>query len=172
MFPGTIFYPVRLQWSEVRTYVFVMLFAAGNLVLPQLCHLIPSGGPIFLPIYFFTLIASYKFGLKAGLLTAVLSPVLNAVLFGMPPMTALPVILIKSGLLAVVAANVAARYLKISILHLVLVVLGYQLAGSLFEWGFTQSLAAATADLSTGIPGMLLQVIGGWIILKKMAKYE
>lgn len=172
MFSATLFYPLKSQWSDVRTYVFVMLFAAGNLVLPQLCHLIPSGGQIFLPIYFFTLIASYKFGLRVGITTALLSPLLNSALFGMPPLAALPVLLIKSTLLAVIASYVAGRCKEVSLLHIAFVVLSYQIYGSLIEWSITQSFAAATADFSKGIPGILIQIVGGCLLLKKLAWYE
>ena len=75
----------NLDFDQVKTYLFATLFVAGNIILPQLCHLIPNGGHIFLPIYFFTLIASYKYGMKVGLMTAVLSPIVNSLLFGMPP---------------------------------------------------------------------------------------
>lgn len=73
-----------LSFSNVKTYLFAFLFVAGNIALPQLCHLVPMGGPTLLPIYFFTLIAAYKFGFRVGLLTALLSPVINHLLFGMP----------------------------------------------------------------------------------------
>ena len=73
-----------LNYSNVKTYLFALLFVAGNIALPQLCHLVPYGGPTLLPIYFFTLIAAYKYGFRVGLLTAVLSPVINHVLFAMP----------------------------------------------------------------------------------------
>ena len=46
-----------LNYSNVKTYLFALLFVAGNIALPQLCHLVPYGGPTLLPIYFFTLIA-------------------------------------------------------------------------------------------------------------------
>ena len=49
-----------LPFGNVKTYLFVLLFVAGNIALPQLCHLVPAGGPTLLPIYFFTLIAAYK----------------------------------------------------------------------------------------------------------------
>ena len=52
-----------LKHSNVKTYLFALLFVAGNIALPQLCHLIPYGGPTLLPIYFFTLIAAYKLSL-------------------------------------------------------------------------------------------------------------
>ena len=85
-----------LDYKEAKTYIIAMIFVVGNIVLPQVCHLIPQGGFIFLPIYFFTLIAAYKYGWKAGLLTAVLSPLVNHVLFGMPPLAVLPAIDRKS----------------------------------------------------------------------------
>ena len=49
-----------LNYSNVKTYLFALLFVAGNIALPQLCHLVPAGGPTLLPIYFFTLIANNK----------------------------------------------------------------------------------------------------------------
>lgn len=119
------FKQVNLSVSNLRTYVFGMLFVLGNIVLPQLCHLIPEGGKILLPIYFFTLIASYKFGLKVGLLTAVLSPLCNHFLFGMPPLAVLPVLLVKSSLLAVAAAWIAGQTQKLSVIHLAVAVLAY-----------------------------------------------
>lgn len=57
-----------LNYSNVKTYLFALLFVAGNIALPQLCHLVPYGGPTLLPIYFFTLIAAYKYGFRVGLL--------------------------------------------------------------------------------------------------------
>ena len=89
-----------LNYSNVRTYLFALLFVVGNIALPQICHLVPYGGPTLLPIYFFTLIAAYKYGFRVGLLTAILSPVINHLLFAMPSGAALPIILIKSALLA------------------------------------------------------------------------
>ena len=53
------FRQLNLSVVNVRTYLFAVLFVGGNMLLPQLCHLMPDGGKIFLPIYFFTLIASY-----------------------------------------------------------------------------------------------------------------
>ena len=84
-----------LDYSNARTYLMAALFIAGNMALPQLFHLIPQGGITWLPIYFFTLIGAYKFGWKVGLLTAVFSPVINSLLFGMPLPAVLPAILFR-----------------------------------------------------------------------------
>lgn len=172
MLAVTSFRAVNLTITNYRTYLFALLFIAGNVLLPQLCHLLPDGGKVWLPIYFFTLIASYKFGIKVGLLTALLSPLFNHILFGMPPAGMLPVLLVKSTLLAVAASWIALKSRKLSLWHVALVVVAYQLAGGMAEWGISGSLAAALQDFRLGFPGMLLQVLGGWLVLKILAKYE
>lgn len=86
----------KYTFGNFRTYLAATAFLCGNILVPQLCHLIPGGGLIFLPIYFFTLVAAFRCGWKVGLLTAVLSPLVNCLLFGMPPVASLPAILIKS----------------------------------------------------------------------------
>lgn len=159
-----------LGYSDIKTYMVAALFIAGNIVLPQLCHLIPQGGMILLPIYFFTLIAAYKFGWKAGLLTAVLSPVVNSLCFGMPALALLPVILVKSSLLAVFAALAASRFQKVSLLLLAVVVVAYQLVGGVAEWAITGSLDAALQDFRLGYPGMLLQIAGGYAVFRYLLK--
>lgn len=147
-----------------------MLFVVGNIALPQICHLIPGGGLTWLPIYFFTLIAAYKYGLRVGLLTAILSPLINSVLFGMPPVALLPAILIKSTLLAGAAAYAAHRLEKISLLGIIAAVLAYQIAGTLIEWAIVKDFFTAVQDFRIGIPGMLIQIFGGYALLKAIAK--
>ena len=159
-----------LGWREVRTYMFASLFIAGNIVLPQLCHLFPQGGLILLPIYFFTLIAAYKFGFRVGLLAAVLSPLINSALFGMPAAAALPIIMIKGVLLAGAAAWMAGKSKGASLLALISVVLGYQLVGGLVEWAMTGSIASALQDWKLGWPGMLLQAVGGWAVINHLLR--
>lgn len=116
-----------LNYTELKTYILTLAFVAGNIVLPQICHLIPKGGFIFLPIYFFTLIASYKYGWRVGVLTAVLSPVVNHLLFGMPPAAVLPAILTKSLLLVASASFAAHHFKRISLPILLCVVLSIKL---------------------------------------------
>ena len=159
-----------LGWREMRTWLFATLFIAGNIVLPQLCHLIPQGGLMLLPIYFFTLIAAYKYGLRVGLLTAVLSPLVNSVLFGMPAAAALPIITIKGVLLAGAASWMASRSKGASLLAMIGVVLGYQLVGGIIEWVMTSSLASALQDWKLGWPGMAIQAIGGWLVLNHLLR--
>jgi len=154
-----------LSFDMSKTWLMAALFVAGNLVLPQLVHFVPQGGPTLLPIYFFTLIAAYKYGWKTGVLTAVLSPVINHLLFGMPLAAMLPVILLKSILLAGAAAFAAHYFKKVNLMILVGVVLAYQIPGTLVEWLLTGSFGVAVQDFRIGLPGMALQVLGGWLMI-------
>ena len=122
----------QLSYNQVKTYLLAALFIVGNIVLPQLCHLIPQGGLIFLPIYFFTLVAAYKYGFTVGLTTAVLSPLVNSTV--------------------------------------VLAVVAYQLVGSLAEWAMTGSIEKASQDIILGWPGCLIQIVGGYVILRYLLK--
>ena len=159
-----------LNYNESKTYIAAALFILGNIALPQLCHMVPQGGMILLPIYFFTLIGAYKYGWKVGLMTAILSPIINHLAFGMPAAAVLTPILVKSTILALTAGYVASHSKKISIALMAGVVLTYQLAGGLFEWAYTSSFAAAGQDFKLGLPGMLLQIVGGYLFIKYLLK--
>lgn len=166
------FRQVNLSVANVRTYVFAVFFVSGNIIFPQLCHLIPEGGKDFVADLFLYFDCSLQIWIESWLLTAILSPLCNHVLFGMPPLAVLPVLLVKSSVLAVVAAWVAGKTEQLSLLHIALVVLAYQVIGGLAEWGITTEWSAALQDFRLGYPGMLLQVIAGWGLLKCLAKYS
>lgn len=159
-----------LNFTQAKTYVVAALFILGNIALPQLCHLVPQGGMILLPIYFFTLIGAYKYGWRVGFMTAVLSPIINHLLFGMPAAAVLAPILVKSTILALTAGYVAQNYQKTTITLLALVVFIYQIAGGLFEWAWTGSLVAALQDFRLGLAGMALQIFGGYAFIKYLIR--
>ncbi|MBD5312578.1 MAG: ECF transporter S component [Bacteroides sp.] len=164
---------IRLQslpFSSVRTYLTAAIFILGNILLPQLFHLVPQGGVTWLPIYFFTLIAAYRYGWRVGLLTAVASPLVNSLIFGMPAVAGLPAIILKSILLASVAGYTAYRFRRVSIMLLTAVVLGYHLIGTLGEWALTGDFFLACQDFRIGIPGMLLQIIGGYFVIRYLIR--
>jgi hypothetical protein len=155
-----------LKVIELKAYAFAALFIVGNLLLPQLSHLLPLGGKALLPIYFFTLIAAYKYGFFTGLLTAIVSPLLNYFLFGMPAAEMLAIILVKSTLLALAASYLANRTQQIKLQSILLVILFYQGIGMIVEFAMTGSFMLALQDIRIGYPGMLFQLIGGFFCLK------
>lgn len=158
----------QLSYTDYHAYLYSALFILGNIVVPQLCHLIPQGGLIFLPIYFFTLIAAYKYGIVAGLTTALLSPIVNHLLFEMPAMHVLPILLVKGTVLAILASLIAKHVGRVTLGAVMLAVIGYQLVGGMAEWAMTGSIMAALQDIRIGYPGMVLQIFGGYLLMKRI----
>ena len=159
-------------FDNIKTYLAAVIFIIGNVLLPQLCHLIPNGGFIFLPIYFFTLVGALVFGWRVGLLTALSSPLVNFLLFGMPPVAMLPVIEVKSVLLACIAGIAVMKFKKVNLLLIALVVILSQIAGGLFEWCWTSNIMSAVQDFRIGVPGILLQIFGGYAAVKLIAEHK
>lgn len=155
---------------EWRAYAIAVLFIIGNIVFPQLCHLIPNGGSIFLPIYFFTLIGAYRYGWKIGLFIAILSPLANHLLFGMPGIDALPFIGIKSVLLSLIAGYASWRFARTTLLTIACIVVSYQGLGFLAEWFLTNTNIFAMQEVIESLPGMLIQTIVGFAIIRYVLK--
>ena len=155
----------RLTLGDLRLYLATAAMVLGNVALPTLVHGIPNGGRMLLPIFFFTLIAGWRFGITAALLTAVLSPLANHALTGMPPTPMLTGIICQSAALGLIAARVAGRSQRTTLPLLALVVVLHQALLALpvlAQAGFRASAAA----FQMRIPGLLLQIIGGYLALR------
>ena len=155
-----------LNFDEAKTYLWATVFVACNLVLPQVFHLIPQGGVIFSPLSLVILVGAYKFGWKTGLLAALLSPVVNHLLTGMPAAEVMPVMALKLAVLAMVAGLAAQHFKTVSLPLLIGVILVSKAIGCLGEFALTGGIEATITDFTIGWPGLLLQVIGAWLILK------
>ena len=155
-----------LSLRDLRLYGFVAVFTAGNLVAPMAVHSIPQGGLIFLPIFFFTLVAGYRFGFAAGALTAVASPVLNYALTGMPSAEMLVTVLAKSVLIAAIAALLAARTGRLNPWLLLLAAASMQLAGFGLDLVRSGNVTAGLDALRLGIPGVVIMGFGGYAVLR------
>jgi hypothetical protein len=161
-----------LRLRDLRLYGFVAVFAAGNLAAPMAVHSIPQGGLIFLPIFFFTLVAAYRFGFAAGALTGLASPVLNYTLTGMPPAAMLPNVLVQSLVIAAVAAALAARSGRLNPWLLLLAAASMQLAGFGLDLARGGTVSAGFDVLRLGLPGVALMGFGGYAVLRLMDRAE
>ncbi len=147
-----------LNYDEAKTYMWAAIFVACNLVLPQVFHLIPQGGIIFAPLSLVILAGAYKFGWRVGLIAALASPLVNHLLTGMPAWNVLPVMTFKLAVLAMIAG--------VTLPLLIGVLLVAELAGGLGELALTGGIEATIQDFTIGWPGLLLQVIGAYLVCK------
>lgn len=155
-----------LNFSETRTYLWAVLFVACNLLLPQLCHLYPQGGIVFAPLSLVILAGAYKLGWKVALLAAVASPLVNHWLTGMPAWGVLQVMMLKLVVLAIVAGLTAQHFKKVSLPLIAAVILVAEALGALGELALTGSVDATVQDFTIGYPGLLLQLVGTYLVCK------
>ena len=155
-----------LTYDEAKTYLWATIFVACNLVLPQVFHIIPQGGIIFAPLSLVILAGAYKFGWRVGLIAALTSPLVNHLITGMPAWNILPVMTFKLAVLALTAGFTAQHFKKMTLPLLIGVVLTSMLTGGLGELVLTGSIEATIQDFTIGWPGILLQVIGAYLVCK------
>lgn len=163
---NTITLSPALTLRNATAWLWAAAFVAGNLILPQLCHLFPLGGKMLLPIMLFTVVASVRFGLWCGLLTAVASPLAATLLFGAPSGDILTAVMLKSVVIALVFGLWRQKAGGFSLLSLVLLVIGCQLLCFTLEGAFLSGFAASWNDLLISWPGMLLQIAVAWLAVK------
>ena len=82
----------------------------------------------------------------------------------------LPAIMIKSVVLVLAACLAAKHFGKVSFLGVLLAVLAYQFVGTVFEWMLTQNLHIALQDIRLGFPGIIIQIVGGFLVLNLMSR--
>ena len=155
-----------LTLGNPAIYLWTTLFVAGNVFFPQLCHLVPAGGKALLPIMLFTLIAAVRFGIYAGLLTAVLSPLASVLIFGTPEGAILSAVLVKSLVIALVFGLWRSSGRTFNYGNMLLLILGVQLFCFVIEGAFMFGFAVAWSDLLLSWPGILLQLLGGVLVVK------
>ena len=88
----------------------------------------------------------------------------------MPVLAVVPAIMFKSIILAVAAALAARYFGKISIWGILIAVLAYQVIGTGFEWILVSDFSVAIQDFRIGFPGMIIQLFGGYLVLKALQK--
>lgn len=144
-------------------------FVAANVLLPQLFHLVNFGGTAFLPILLFTLVAAAAYGITAGVITAILSPIVSMGIFGMPS-PEMAIILISKGLtLALVLGYTANKFSKISILNIIIAIASYQIVGFAIT-AIMFDTAFATNAMLISYPGVIMQIVGGFLLIKMISK--
>lgn len=155
-----------LNYDEAKTYLWASIFVACNLVLPHVFHLIPQGGIIYAPLSLVILIGAYKLGWKVGLIAALASPLVNHLLTGMPAWPVLVVMTFKLVVLALIAGFTAQHFKRVSWFLLIGVVLSSLIIGGLGELLLTGGIEATIQDFTIGWPGILLQVVGAYLVCK------
>jgi len=152
-----------LTFRDMRFYLFLTLFVTLSVAVPWFCHMIhPLAGPLFLPLFFFILLAGDLFGWRMGLLVGMATPLISFVVSGMPPSVMMPRILTEAAVMGVTVGCLSERmpswrYVAVPVAimagHLGAAMVVSLMAGAIAH-GFTALWRAACI----GWPGLLIQV--------------
>lgn len=156
------FIAIQLDRQLLRV---VGVMVLGNVLLPMAVHSIPGAGRLLMPIFFFTMVAGWRYGVLAAVLTALLSPLASHLATGMPAASKLVPIIGNSilvGGLAHAAAHVAPRQVFGS---LSMVVISHRLL-MLIPTMQAKGLAAGSHILVESWPGVALHVLAGYAVLQ------
>lgn len=156
-----------LTLRDGRTYGLSALFVAGNTLLPLVFHLVPNGGQMFLPIFFFTLLGAWRYGLTVGLMAGLFSPLFSHLVMGMPSTAMLAPVAAQSIITAVLAALVARRVEKTTIAAVATVAVASMVLGLAVERLMVDTGTPMATAFVTAVPGMALQTLGVWWIQKR-----
>lgn len=155
-----------LKLTQSAAWLWAALFVAGNVLLPRLCHMVPDGGKMFLPIMLFTLVATVRFGLWCGMVTALASPMVSVLLFGSPSGVVLTSVILKSVIIALVFGlwkQYRGGFSAVTLLGLILAV---QLGCFALEGGLLAGWAESWRSLLISWPGVALQWVAALLALK------
>lgn len=182
-------FPKVLTFTNIRSYVFTVVFVSLAVATPWVFHQFYLAGPTFLPMHIFVLLAGLLFGWRAGLMVGFLTPLVSYGVSGMPVLTLLPQIVVEIsfyGLAAgtlreklnlrviwsLIGAMIAGRLallLTISILYL---------GGAIYSplslyagrGAEANPLAALWSVISLGWPGIVIQVVSIPLIVKLLER--
>lgn len=176
-------------WTSTRYWVRLAVLLAAGVLLPVVVHLINGvAGRTLLPIHIPTLLAGFLLGPAAGVIVGVLSPLLNFVLVGMPPLSPplLPVVtmeLVAYGLISGILtgqrwgwlaagtpakpgaaptlpsyAGIVERLLITQVTGRVVLGLALAVVAPAVGWPF-RPYAYVSGALATGWPGVVVQLL-------------
>jgi hypothetical protein len=120
-------FPMILNYTDIRSYVFTLLFTVLSVAVPWAFHQFHLAGPTFLPMHIFILAAGLLFGWRTGLIVGTLTPLASYTVVGLPPMPVLPQIVIELSAYGLIAGILRERFN----LRLMWSLLGTMIAGRL-----------------------------------------
>lgn len=156
-----------LEFRDVRLYIFSAAFISLDVLMPWLTHHFGGvqAGSIFLPMFFFVLLAGLLGGWRAGLLVGLCTPLISFGVSGMPLLPVLPQMTIGCVFYGLIAGLLRGKFH----LRIIWALIGAMIVGWLARLGFIAAvfllyggevspLAYMWAVVLQGLPGIAIQL--------------
>ena len=178
------FFPQVLTYTDVRSYIFTVVFMGLAVATPWVFHQFYLAGPTFLPMHIFVLLAGLLFGWRAGLIVGLFTPLVSYGVAGMPPSTVLPQIVVELAFYGIVAGILREKlHLRViwsligamiaGRLILLLTVFTLSVLGAIYSplGAEASPFAVAWSVVKQGWPGILIQLTFIPFILVLLEKF-
>ena len=150
-----------LKISRTKEMIFSAVFTLLAVATPTVIHYFSGvdGGRTFLPMPFFVILAGLLLGWRAGLATALMSPIVSYLLSGMPMVDILPFIILQLAAYGAVAGTMREKH------NAIISVAGAILAGwaiigiSMFLFSKMNAWSYVIQGVRAGLLGIIIQLI-------------
>lgn len=165
--------PNVLTFRSFKLYLISISLTAANILLPLVFHQFGNAGKMFLPIYFFSLVAGLGFGWRCGVLTGLMSPLLSFSLSAMPALPILGFVIAKSVVLGGFSGYLREKLPQKNIFFITMMaILLTQFLGSLLIFSFTRNWEFTISDVTFGAVGILTQAIFAPLLVQFIFRHE
>ena len=165
--------------KTTREMITSALMIALGLILPLIFHMFGAGS-VFLPMHIPILIGGFFAGVPFAMAAGMITPFLSSIFTSMPPLfPIMPIMVVELGVYGTVA-SLLYRKLK---LNVVIALLGSMVAGriaaGLSVWVLAiffsvkfKPIAFVTGAISTGLPGIIIQILVVPVIVTIIKEYR
>lgn len=180
---GALPFPKVLKYTDIRSYVFTVVFVSLAVFTPWVFHQFYLAGPTFLPMHIFVLVAGLLFGWRAGLAVGLFTPLASYAVSGMPVLAILPQIVVELSVYGLVAGILREKFSLRVIwsltgamiagrLTLLLMVSIIYLAGEIYSPLGVEAnpLAVLWSVIKLGWPGIVIQLVSILLIMKLLER--
>lgn len=147
------------------------LLIALGIVFPYIVHMTGIGGSILLPMHFSPLLGGFLVGPYFALIVGAILPPLNFAISGMPPMPIMAFMTVELAVFGFIAGRMYRRFNVI--ISLITAMLAGRIVYALlfaFLIEFQNPIFIIAGGLTTGLPGIVLQLILIPVIVKALLK--
>lgn len=166
-----------MNYKSTRELTKSGLILALSIIIPSIFHMAGINGAIFLPMHIPVMVGAFFLSLPYAIVVGLLAPLLSSLLVGMPPLYPIAVIMIFE--LAVYAGVISLLKDKVNVyVNLILsMFIGRIAAGAtlfvllnVFALKFAPVTVYIKGAITTGLPGIIVQIILIPIIIKVLRK--
>ncbi len=153
--------------NNTKRLIIAGLLLAIGIIVPMIFHTTGISGKIFLPMHIPVLLGGFLLPPSLALLLGMLTPILNSLITGMPPLFPMAIIMVfELGIYGLVASFLYRRLELPSVVALIISMVAGRIMAGLVVFILAAFFAVkmdpmtfVIGGVTTGIPGIIIQLI-------------